>query len=116
MLLFSLGTMLFLLGGGRLVVRHSFSFTYALYCCVAVIPAGLLLLVIAYVVQHARLVSVIPLFFAGLLAFSYPTFDVAFGLALMGAVAAPALSDWRSKRNPIKSAVAPDGQNDAGRS
>jgi len=107
------GTMLFLLGAGRFVVRHGFSFTDALYCCVAVVPAGLLLLVIAYVVQHARLVSVIPLLFAGLLVFSYPAFDVGFGLALMGAVVAPAWSNWKSKKTAMESATATEGQSDA---
>jgi hypothetical protein len=74
----------------------------ALYCCLAVIPAGLALLVLAYVVQHAKLVSVIPLFMAGVLVFSYPVFDVAFGLALIGAIAGPALSEWRTKGQPPK--------------
>jgi hypothetical protein len=109
------GAMLFLLGTDRFVVRRSFSFTDALYCCVAVVPAGLLLLVIAYVVQHARLVSVIPLLFAGLLVLSYPAFDIALGLALMGAVVAPAWSNWKSGKAPMESATATEGQSDADR-
>jgi hypothetical protein len=115
LMLFALGTMLFLLGVGRFIVRHGFSFTDALYCCVAVVPAGLLLLVIAYVVQHARLISVIPLLFAGLLLFSYPAFDIGFGLALMVAVVAPAWSNWKSEKAPIESVTATEGQNDADR-
>ncbi len=106
------GAMLLLLGAGRFVVRQSFSFTDALYCCLAVVPAGLLLLVIAYVVQHARLVSVIPLLFAGLLVFSYPAFDVGFGLALMGAVVVPKWRDWRSEKTLVESPTAP-GENNA---
>jgi hypothetical protein len=108
------GALLFSLGAGRFVVQHSFSSTDALYCCVAVVPAGLLLIVIAYVVQHARLVSVIPLVFAGLLVLSYRAFNVAFGLALMGAVAAPKWRDWRSEKTQIESPATP-AENDADR-
>ncbi len=106
--------MLFLFGAGRFVVRHGFSFTDALYCCLAVVPAGLLLIVISYVVQHARLASVIPLLFAGLLVLSYPAFDVAFGLALMGAVGAPKWRDWRSEKTLVESPAAPS-ENDSTR-
>ena len=44
-----------------------FGLTDALNCCLAVLPTALLLLVIAYVIQHARLASIIPLFTAGIL-------------------------------------------------
>jgi hypothetical protein len=84
----------------------------ALYCCLAVAPAGLLLLVFDYVLHHARLVSVIPLFVAGLLAFSSPVFDVAFGLALMGAIAGPALSEWKNEKHLRKSTTAIGGENE----
>jgi hypothetical protein len=94
-----LGGALFLLGVGRFVLRHRFSLTDALYCCLAVLPAALLLLVLAYVIQHAMLVSIIPLFAAGVLVFSSPIFDVAFGTALMGAVVGPALRDWKTERH-----------------
>jgi hypothetical protein len=100
------GGALFLLGAGRFVLRHSFGFMDALYCCLAVVPAGLLLLVMAYVVQHAKLASVVPLAAAGVLVFSSPIFDVAFGLALMGAIGGPALSDWKSKNRLPKSTTA----------
>jgi hypothetical protein len=93
-----LGGAVFLLGAGRFVLRHHFGFTDALDCCLVVPLAGLLLLVLAYVVQHARLVSVIPLFAAGVLVFSSPVFDVGLGLALMGAIASPALRDWRNEK------------------
>jgi hypothetical protein len=88
---------MFLLGAARLVFRHSFGFIDAIHCCLAVVPAALLLLVLAYVVQHARPVSVIPLFVAGVLIFTFPVFDVAAGAALMGAIAVPAISDWKTK-------------------
>ena len=90
------GVLLFLLGVTRFVLRHHFGFSDALHCCLAVVPAGFLLLVFDYVIHHARLVSVIPLFLAGMLIFSFPVFDVALGLALIAATAGPALSEWKS--------------------
>jgi hypothetical protein len=97
------GGALFLLGVGRFILRHRFSFTDALDCCLTVLPAALLLLVIAYVIQHAKLVSIIPLFAAGLLAFSSPVFDIALGMTLIGAMAGPALRDWKTK--PVSGAA-----------
>jgi hypothetical protein len=94
----AVGGPLFLIGSGRLVLEHRFDFIDALYCLLAVIPAGLLLLVFAYVLDHARLVSVLPLFVAGLLVFSSPVFGVALGLAMMGA-AGPALKEWKDEGN-----------------
>jgi hypothetical protein len=106
---------LFLLGAGRFVFRHRFGFMDALYCCLAVVPAGLLLLVIAYVVQHAKLASVVPLAAAGVLVFSSPIFDVAFGLALMGAIVGPSVSDWKSDNRLQKSTTSSlDGENKEG--
>jgi uncharacterized MnhB-related membrane protein len=114
LIIFAVGILLFSLGAGRFVLRHSFGFMDAFYCCLAVIPAGLLLLVIAYVVQHAIFASVVPLAFAGVLAFSFPVFDVALGLALMGAVVGPALSVWKDEKRLRESAAAHDGEsNDA---
>lgn len=87
------GALLFLLGAGRFVVAHRLSLRDALYCALAVIPSWLLLLVIAYVIQHAVVVSIVPLAAAGVLAVSSPVFDVALGLALMGIIAESMLSD-----------------------
>lgn len=92
-----LGFALFLLGAIRYVHRHRFGFMDAFYCCLALAAAAFGLLVISYVIQHARLVAVIPLFAAGILLFSSPAFDVAFGLALMGVIAGPALSERKAK-------------------
>jgi hypothetical protein len=50
-----------------------------------------------YVLHHARLVSIIPLFLAGALLFSFPVFDVALGAALIAAMAGPTLSDWKNE-------------------
>jgi hypothetical protein len=109
----AVGGALFLLGVGRFVQRHHFGFMDALYCCLAVIPAGLLLLVFDYVLHHARLVSVIPLFLAGVLVFSSPVFDVALGLALMAAITGPALSEWKDEKRLQKS-TPPSGDGEKG--
>jgi len=100
----AIGVLLFLLGAARFVLRHHFGFTDALHCALAVIPAGFLLLVFDYVLHHAKLVSVIPLFAAGVLIFSSPVFDVALGLALIAAMAGPTLSDWKNENRPRKAA------------
>jgi hypothetical protein len=97
-----LGGALFLLGVGRFVLRHRFGFADALYCCLAVLPAAFFLLVLAYVIQHAKLVSIIPLFAAGVLVFSSPIFDIALGMTLVGAMAGPALRDWRTKTASVR--------------
>jgi hypothetical protein len=80
-------TLLFLLGAGRFVLAHRFSLSDALYCCLLVIPAWLLLIVSAYVVQHAILASVIPIAAAAMWVYSSPAFDVALAFALMGMLA-----------------------------
>jgi hypothetical protein len=94
----SLGLLLFLLGAARFFLRHHFALTDALYCALAIVPAGILLLVFDYVLHHAKLVSVIPICFAGLLLFTFPVFDVALGLTLVATVAGPALSNWKDER------------------
>jgi hypothetical protein len=71
-----------------------------------------LLLVLAYVVQHAKLVSVMPLFVAGVLIFTFPVFDIALGLALIAAVAGPALSEWKNEKRLLKSAVVHGGEDE----
>jgi hypothetical protein len=76
-----------------------------------VAPAGLLLLVFDYVLHHAKLASVIPLFLALLLILTFPAFDVALGLALMGAIAGPALSEWKDEKRRQKSGAVHEGEN-----
>lgn len=95
----AIGGLLFFVGAMRFALSHRFTFIDAFHCCLAVVPAAVLLLVIAYVVQHARLASVIPVLAAGVLVFSFPVFDVALGMALMGAVAGPALSEWKNEKH-----------------
>lgn len=113
LIMLSAGSVVFSLGIGRFIVRHSFSFRDALNLCLTLVPAWLLLLVIAYVVQHAKLVSVIPLSMAGLLGFSFPVFDVAFGFVLMCMIVAPAFNDWRSKKIPLESATTQESVGEA---
>jgi cell division protein FtsX len=91
----AIGVLLFLLGAGRFFLRERFSFSDALYCCLAIVPAGLALLVFDYVLHHARLASVILLFMGAVLIFSSPVVDVALGLALVGAMVGPAVSEWK---------------------
>lgn len=102
------GCVLFLLGAARFVIRHRFGFLDALYCCLAVIPAALLLLVVDYMFHHAKLAAVIPVFLAGVLAFSSPVFNVALGLALIGAIAGPALNE-RKGANRFHRGRTPEG-------
>ena len=96
----AMGAALLLLGVARFFLRHHFDYIDALYCCLAIVPAGIGFIVIAYVVQHAKWVSLLPLFAAGVLLFSYPVFDVALGLTLLGTIAGPALREWRAKAPP----------------
>jgi hypothetical protein len=91
----AIGTLLFLLGAGRFFLRDRFSFIEALYCFLAIIPAGFALLVFDYVLHHARLASIILFFLGGVLIFSSPIVDVALGLALVGAMVGPAVSEWK---------------------
>jgi hypothetical protein len=108
-----IGVLLFLLGARRLLLRHHFGLAQALYCGLAIIPAAVLLLVFDYVLHHARLVSLMLLVLAVALVVSSPVFDVALGLALMGAVAVPAFGEW--KRRLRLPASDNSGENKAGK-
>ena len=105
------GGMLILLGAARFVLSHRFGFIDALYCCLAVVPAGLFLLVFSYIFQHAKLASIIPLFVGGILVFSFPMADVALGLALVGAIAVPLLSEWKNEKRLPKAPEAHGSEN-----
>lgn len=111
-LLFAFGGALFLLGAWRLVLAHRFHFNDALYCCLAILPAGMLLLVFDYVLHHARLVSIMVFILAGILAFSFPVFDVALGLVLMGAIGGSVLSEWKSEIRVGKSPTPHGSENE----
>lgn len=108
------GVVLFLVGSVRFVLKHPFGPIDALYCCLAVVPAGLFLLVFSYVLQHAKVASMIPLFVGGIMIFSFPAMDVAFGLALLGVVAGPALGEWKNKKGQPQSTGAHGGGNAEG--
>jgi len=92
------GSLLFFLGVARFVLRHQFSWIDALYCCLAVLPAALLLLVFDYVLHHARLASIVVVLAVGMLIVTSPVFDVALGLAILGTIGGPAFSEWRTER------------------
>lgn len=93
-----IGALLFLIGVGRFFVGHHFGFYDAVYCCLAIIPARLLLLVFDYVLHHAPLVVVMPFVLAVVLVYSSPVFDVALGAALFGAIAIPAAREWKQRK------------------
>lgn len=94
----AIGVALLLLGGTRFVLRHHLSSMDALYCCLALIPAGLLLFVINYVLHHAKRALVIPLVACGLLAFSSSVFDVSLGMVLIGVIAGLALKERKNNK------------------
>ena len=98
----AIGAMLFLLGVGRFVHRHRFGMVDALFCCLAVIAGGVLLLVFDYVLHHAKLASIMVLVLGVVLVSSSPAFDVGLGLALMAAIISPALCE----RRPAKTGTA----------
>lgn len=112
-LLFAFGGALFLLGAWRLVLAHRIYFEDAFYCCLAILPAGFLLLVFDYVLHHAKLVSIMVFIMAGILAYSFPVFDVALGLILMGTIAGSALSDWKDENRLRKSPTPHASENEA---
>jgi len=62
-------------------------------------------------VQHAKLAAVVPLALAVVLAFASPVLDVALGLALIGAIAGPALSEWKDEKRQKKSTSSGGGEN-----
>ena len=94
----AIGALLFLLGICRFFARHHFGLDDALYCCLVVLPAWVLLLVFDYVLHHAPLVVPIPLLLAAVLVYSSPVFDVALGAALFGAIAVPAVGEWKQRK------------------
>jgi hypothetical protein len=108
------GVVLSLVGSVRFVLKHRFGPIDAVYCCLAVVPAGIFLLVFSYVLQHAKLASVIPLFMGGILIFSFPAIDVALGLTMVVVVAVPALGEWKNKKGQPQSTKAHDGRNAEG--
>lgn len=92
-----IGVAVMLLGAWRYYLRDHFGFSDALACGLLLIPAAALVLLTSYVLQHARLAVVFPLFMAGVLVATYPPFAVALGLALVGAMVSPALRGRQRK-------------------
>jgi nicotinamide riboside transporter PnuC len=94
----SIGVAVLFFGARAFYRRGHFGFVDALYCLLMLIPAAAYLLVTSYVLQHARLVVVIPLFLAVVLVRGYPAFAVALGLALIGVIVDGALRNWKDAR------------------
>jgi len=107
----AVGSLLFLLGVTRFILADRFGFVDVLHCCLAVIPMALLLLVFDYVLHHAKLAAVIPLVLALTLVVSSPAIDVALGLAVIGAIAGPMLTEWRDERRKLRPSSKPEGEN-----
>jgi len=109
------GVVLFLVGSARFVLKHRFDPLDALHCSLAVFPVGFFLLAFSYVLQHAKMASIMPLFMCGILVFSFPVVDVALGLTMMGVIAVPALTEWKNKKRQLQSTEAHGGGNAQGR-
>ncbi|MBZ5540663.1 MAG: hypothetical protein LAN61_09115 [Acidobacteriia bacterium] len=104
LLVTGIGVGILLLGARAFYLRGHFGFADALHCGLLLLPAAVLLLLTSYVFQHAKLVVVMPVFIAAVLIRAYPAFAVALGLALMGAIVGPALSEWRDAKRRRKAA------------
>lgn len=98
MVVAGIGVGVLLLGARGFYLRGHFGWVDALNCGLLLIPAAALLLLTSYLLQHARLAVVMPLFIAALLIHAHPSFAGALGFALAGAVVGPALSEWKDAR------------------
>ena len=92
------GLAVLLFGVRGFYLRGHFALVDAVYCVLLLIPAALFLLVTSYVLQHAKLVVVMPLFMGIILVRGYPAFAVALGLALIGVIVDSALRQWKEAR------------------
>lgn len=110
LLILTVGALLFLLGVGRFIGRHHFTLTDAMYCVLALAPAGLLLLIFSYVFHHARIVAVLLIGVGGMLAWSSPILDVALGVALMAVIGGPMMNEWKDERRLRETKTAAAGE------
>ena len=94
----AMGVAIALYGARTFYMRGHFGLADLARCAALLIPAGLFLLVTSYVIQHARLVAVIPLLAGAVLVIGNPSFAVALGVVLVGAMAVPALQEWWASR------------------
>ena len=104
LLVAGIGVVVLLLAARSFYLGGHFGLIDALYCGLLLIPAAALLLLTSYVLQHGKFVVVMPVFLAGLLVRAYPSFAVALGFALIGAVVGPALNEWKEARHQRKDA------------
>jgi nicotinamide riboside transporter PnuC len=94
----AIGVAVLLTGALEYHRRGHFGLVDAVYCVLLLLPAAAFLLVASYVLQHARLVVVMPAFVAVVLVRAYPAFAVALGLALIGVIVDAALREWKDAR------------------
>jgi hypothetical protein len=97
-IILAVGGGLLIIGVGRFIAWHHFGWADALYCCAALVPAALSILLMEYSSHHAKLATPIPFLFSVLVVIGFPVFDVAFGLVIMGATAGSALKEWKGKK------------------
>ncbi|MBZ5527152.1 MAG: hypothetical protein LAN71_04510 [Acidobacteriia bacterium] len=107
LILLAVGAALFLFGARGFYLRGQFGWSDVVACALALIPAGLFLLISSYVFQHAKLVIIIPILFAVVTVRAYPAFGVALGLALAGIAASALWNERRDRRNP-PAPISPD--------
>jgi len=88
-----LGASVLALGVVQYVHRGGFGWRDAVFCALDLAVAWIYLLVTSYVLQHARLVAIIPVVAGLMFSFAYPPFAVALGLSLIGAIVVPMLTD-----------------------
>ena len=92
-------------GVSRYIHSQYFGFADALNIALAMVAAGVLLLVCDYVIHHALLVIVMPVFIVIFAAVTFRAFDVALGLVLLMAVGVPAMRDWKDQRTANRKAM-----------
>ncbi|SRR5258708_16026000 len=97
-LMADIGIALLLLGVRGFYLRGHFGLVDALYCLLFLIPAAVFILVTSYVLQHARLVVLMPLFVGVVLVRAQPAFAVALGVSLIGVIVDGALREWKDAR------------------
>jgi hypothetical protein len=92
-LMTGIGVGLTALGARGYLLRGHIGWIDAFYSLLMLVPAAVLLLLEAYLFQHAKLVAVMPLFIAILLVKDYPAFAVALGLALLALTVGPLIQE-----------------------
>jgi len=106
------GSMLIVLGAVRFVLSHHFGFIdrpllLSRSCSGGIVPSCVCL---RFSTRETGIGY--SYFYGGILAFSFPVADVALGLALVGAIAVPALSEWRNEKRLPKAPATHGSENE----